>query len=81
MNPYDKIKSNQAKSFVENATGETKSQKKVGRPKGSTSNSKKDCLIGVYVTKEDKIKLKELAQKRRMTIGQFLIFKAFDGID
>ncbi|MBX7491209.1 hypothetical protein [Helicobacter turcicus] len=80
MNPFDKVKTNQAKAFIEDATGETsenKEYKKVGRPKGSGISNKKDCLISVYVTQDDKIKLKELAHKYRMTISQYLIFKAF----
>lgn len=80
MNPYDKIKTDKAQSFINEATGETssaKESKKVGRPKGSISLNKKESMISVYVTKEDKIKLKELAQKYRMPISQYLLFKAF----
>lgn len=81
-NPYDKIKTSKAQSFINEATGETstKESKKVGRPKGSVTPNKKESVIGVYVTKEDKIKLKELAQKYRMSISQYLIFKAFSDL-
>lgn len=82
MNPFDKI--SQAKKFVEKATGETgenqKVYKKLGRPKGSFAEIKKDCMISVYVSKEDKEKLKELAKKHRSTISQYLIFKAFENV-
>lgn len=84
MNPYNKIKTNKAQSFINEATGETssatKEPKKVGRPKGSISMHKKESIINVYVTKEDKIKLKELAQKYRMPISQYLLFKAFSDV-
>ena len=55
MNPYNKIKTNKAQSFINEATGETssvaKEPKKVGRPKGSVSMHKKESIINVYVTK------------------------------
>ena len=85
MNPYDKINSSKARSFINEATGETSAnttiEKKRGRPKGSSNEYKKECAIGVYVTKKDKIKLQELAHKHRMSIGQYLIFKAFAGTE
>lgn len=83
MNPFDKIKTNQAKTFIEEATGENsmKTQKKLGRPKNNDETNTKKHFIAVYVSKEDKNKLKELAQKRRMSISQYLIFKAFEGVE